>query len=134
MNILVLVLIASLCLGYSVQGYIPSTPPPRQPSSSPTSVFDITSPDDLHDFVVNVVKDDKIAVIKVYSHWCRTCRQFDMRYRNLALNWGEQNNHVGGIYSNRARFAQIEYSGEYRVTRAYSISYFVCMFRVSTNV
>ena len=78
-----------------------------------SKVFDITSPDDLMNFVV---KDDRIAVIKVYTHWCRTCRQFDMRYRNLALNWGEQNNDVGGIYSNRARFAQMEYSGEYLVS------------------
>ena len=97
----------------SVQSYIPSTPQPsRQPSSSPTrkaTIVDITSPDQLHDFVV---KDDRLAVIMVYSHWCRTCRQFDMRYRNLALNWGEQKDEVGGIYSNRARFAKMEYSGE----------------------
>lgn len=118
--VLVLVLIASLCSCNFVHSYIPSTPPPRQPSSSPTmksKVFDITSPDDLMNFVV---KDDRIAVIKVYTHWCHTCRQFDMRYRNLALNWGEQNNDIGGIYSNRARFAQMEYSGEYLVS---SVSY-----------
>ncbi len=116
MNFLVLALIASLCSGNLVQSYIPSTPPPRQPSSSPTmksKVLDITSPEDLMNFVI---LDDRIAVIKVYSDWCRTCRQFDMRYRNLALNWGEQNNGVGGIYSNRARFAQMEYSGEYLVS------------------
>lgn len=117
MSLLIIQLALALIALYAglgtVQSYIPSTPPPgRQPSSSPTmksTVFDITSPDELHDFVV---KDDRLAVIKVYSHWCRTCRQFDMRYRNLALNWGEQNDDAGGIYSNRARFAQMEYSSE----------------------
>jgi len=108
--LLALTLIA-LCSG-SVQSYLPSTPPPsRQPSSSPITkpiIFDITCPDDLKEFVV---KDDRPAVIKVYSNWCRTCKHFDLRYKNVALNWGEQNG-GGGIYSNRARFAQMEYSGE----------------------
>ena len=111
MNLISILVVLALCSDV-VRSYVPSTPPPpdRKPSSSQATkpvIFEITCPTDLLDFVV---QDDRPAVVKIYSNVCRTCKKFDMRYKNLAVNWGEQNN--GGIYSNRVRFAQMEYSGK----------------------
>lgn len=74
-------------------------------------MFDINSPDDLKDFVG---ADDKPAVIKVYADWCKTCKQFDLRYRKVASIWGEKR-HNGSSgseeaeFGNLVRFAQMEY-------------------------
>lgn len=75
------------------------------PSTNNAKISDITSPDELMDFVM---MDDRPCIIKVYSNWCKTCKQFDVRFKKVASIWGE--NGGGGGFSNRARFAQMEYS------------------------
>jgi thiol-disulfide isomerase/thioredoxin len=75
-------------------------------------VYDISSPDDLKNFVTY---DDRPAIIKVYANFCKTCKQFDLRYRKVASAWGEsfEMSEVDASgYSNRARFAQMDYGGE----------------------
>lgn len=72
-------------------------------------VVDINSPDDLKDFVL---ADDRLAVIKVYADWCKTCRKFDLRYRKVACTWGDTNapyGFEGSEFSNLVRFSQMEY-------------------------
>ena len=104
-NNILLCLVVAFNLG-SVQSYQSTPPPPGwRPSTNKATILDITSPDELMDFVL---KDDRPAIIKVYSNWCKTCKQFDMRYKKVASIWGEKAG--GGGFSNRARFAQMEYS------------------------
>jgi len=99
----------------SVEGYISYPdhhhnhhwqPDSSLPSTNNAKVSDITSPDELMDFVM---MDDRPCIIKVYSNWCKTCKQFDVRFKKVASIWGE-NGGDGGGFSNRARFAQMEYS------------------------
>ena len=103
----VLFLTARLDVG--VQSFtLPLNQCPRQSSltsldyarGSRPMVADINSPDDLKDFII---ADDKLAVIKVYADWCKTCKRFDIRYRKLASKTE---------FSNGVRFAQMEYGGK----------------------
>lgn len=72
------------------------------PSTNNAKISDITSPDELMDFVM---MDD------VYTNWCKTCKQFDVRFKKVASIWGQKiGGSGGGGFSNRARFAQMEYS------------------------
>lgn len=103
----------------SVEGYISYPdhhhnhhwqPDSSLPSTNNAKISDITSPDELMDFVM---MDDRPCIIKVYTNWCRTCKQFDVRFKKVASIWGEQKiseRGGGGGFSNRARFAQMEYS------------------------
>ena len=94
------------------------------------AVFDINSPDDLKDFVG---ADDKPAVIKVYADWCKTCKQFDLRYRKLASIWGEKRQRGSpGLedeaceFSNLVRFAQMEYGGETYLPMDHAYRHAIC--------
>lgn len=78
-------------------------------------ISDITSPDDLKDFVT---KDDRVGVIKVYADWCKTCKQFDLRFRKVASQWGEMNGSDGEYeFSNSVRFAQMEYGANEEICK-----------------
>ena len=121
----VLPLAAQLCLfGLGVQSFaLLRAIPHRLRSSFSFSrgdefgpiISDINSPDEFKEFVN---ADDRLAVIKVYADWCKTCRLFDIRYRKVASSWGERfrsNPAEETEYSNLVRFAQIEYVGECRL-------------------
>jgi hypothetical protein len=52
-------------------------------------------------------------LVKVYASWCKTCQVFDMRYRRLASQFGDDNSREGGsaqiAKKGRARFAEMQY-------------------------
>ncbi|KAL7544012.1 hypothetical protein ACHAXR_013549 [Thalassiosira sp. AJA248-18] len=52
-------------------------------------VFPIRQPQDLLDFVI---QDERLSVVKVYASWCKTCKVFDVRYRKLASQLGDNYN------------------------------------------
>ena len=49
------------------------------------------------------------------TDWCKTCKQFDIRYRKVASSWGERWDPYSveeTEFGNLVRFAQMEYGGE----------------------
>ena len=119
-NILLMFLLTAVQSDICVQSFTRLTVPNQRSSSLPPLFYtrgttgpiihNINSPSGLKEFVI---ADDRVAVIKVYAEWCKTCKQFDVRYRKVASIWGESNG-IGeeNEFSNLARFAQMEYGGE----------------------
>lgn len=107
MNLLVAFLFVVVQLNHRAISFAPSItrtplrslPPPLfYARGDQPVIYSIQSPEDLKQFVV---ADDRLAVVKVYADWCKTCKQFDLRYRKVVNDWG------GNV-----RFAQMEYTGE----------------------
>ena len=91
-------------------------PSQQQSSSSGPKIFSIQQPQDLLDFVI---EDERLSVIKVYASWCKTCQIFDLRYRKLAMQYGDSITTAtvttttptseGGVRRGKARFAEMQY-------------------------
>lgn len=84
-------------------------PPSQNAAQRRGGVFAVRDPGDLLDFAS---EDDRLAVVKVYASWCKTCRQFDLRYRKLAATLGDAYDAETGtdvVRRGRVRFAEIRY-------------------------
>lgn len=88
-------------------------PPSQQQSSgSGPKIFSIQQPQDLLDFVI---EDERLSVIKVHASWCKTCQIFDLRYRKLAIQYGDYSTKTtpttteGGVRRGKVRFAEMQY-------------------------
>lgn len=87
-------------------------PPSQQQSSiSGPKIFSIQQPQDLLDFVID---DERLSVIKVHASWCKTCQIFDLRYRKLAMQYGDTTatttpTSEGGVLRGKVRFAEMQY-------------------------
>jgi thiol-disulfide isomerase/thioredoxin len=87
-------------------------PPSQQQSSiSGPKIFSIQQPQDLLDFVID---DERLSVIKVHASWCKTCQIFDLRYRKLAMQYGDTTatttpTSEDGVLRGKVRFAEMQY-------------------------
>lgn len=90
-------------------------PPSQNVEQRRGNIFSVRQPEDLLDFVV---EDERLSVVKVYASWCKTCKQFDMRYRKIASQFGDKYNDTKTAKSaqiskrGRARFAEMELKGQ----------------------
>jgi len=77
----------------------------QQPQGVPR-VLSIRQPQDLLDFVI---QDERLSVVKVYASWCKTCQVFDVRYRKLASQLGDNFDGDDLRSRGRVRFAEMKF-------------------------
>jgi len=84
-------------------------PPSKNVAQRRGRMFSIQQPQDLLDFVI---EDERLSVVKVYASWCKTCKVFDVRYRKLASQFGDEIDSESGseiTKIGRVRFAEMQY-------------------------
>ena len=51
--------------------------------------------------------------MKVYASWCTTCKKFDLRYRKIASQYGDKQQHdKNNDQRGKVRFAEMQYGKE----------------------
>ena len=84
----------------------------------------IDSLDDYLDFLrgENAEEHKKLTVIKFYASWCKSCAKFGAKYRQLALDEGDQVDTSGKLLATgRIRFAEVEFGANKRMCKSFGI-------------
>lgn len=84
----------------------------------------IDSLDDYLDFLRgdNAEEHKKLTVIKFYASWCKSCAKFGAKYRQLALDEGDQVDRSGELLATgRVRFAEVEFGANKRMCKSFGI-------------
>ena len=84
----------------------------------------INSLDDYLDFLRGDDAEDhkKLTVIKFYASWCKSCAKFGAKYRQLALDEGDQVDTSGKLLgTGRVRFAEVEFGANKRMCKSFGI-------------
>lgn len=57
-------------------------------------------------------EDDGLCVIKFYASWCKSCAKFGLKYRKLALDYGDRKvaATTGIRNKGKVRFAEVEFN------------------------
>ena len=84
----------------------------------------IDSLDDYLDFLrgENAEEHKKLTVIKFYASWCKSCAKFGAKYRQLALDEGDQVDTSGKLLATgKVRFAEVEFGANKRMCKSFGI-------------
>ena len=84
----------------------------------------IESLDDYLDFLRgnDAEEHNKLTVIKFYASWCKSCAKFGAKYRQLALEEGDQADTDGRVLAaGRVRFAEVEFGANKRMCKSFGI-------------
>ena len=87
-------------------------------------ITSIDSLDDYLDFLRgdNAEEHKKLTVIKFYASWCKSCAKFGAKYRQLALDEGDQVDTSGKLLATgRVRFAEVEFGANKRMCKSFGI-------------
>ena len=84
----------------------------------------IESLDDYLDFLRgnDAEEHNKLTVIKFYASWCKSCAKFGAKYRQLALEEGDQADTDGRVLAaGRVRLAEVEFGANKRMCKSFGI-------------
>eukprot|EP00978_Attheya_sp_CCMP212_P004350 scaffold9496_cov40-Attheya_sp.AAC.2 len=82
----------------------------------------ITSVEEIKDFLEFLGEDDRLCVVKFHASWCKSCQKFGIRYKKLALQEGDKiDRHGALLQKGRVRFAQVEFTANADLCRTLGV-------------
>ena len=114
-------------LGYSSHHHHHHHNDQNQHHTPADRVPQISTIDSLDDYLDFLRGDDaeehkKLCVIKFYASWCKSCAKFGAKYRQLAIEEGDQVDTSGRLLATgRVRFAEVEFGANKRMCKSFGI-------------